>query len=287
MPVSGRRSSAFRAAALAACAAGAAVPAAAAEAPRRVVSINVCTDQIAMTLAADGQLHSVSFLAADPRASAMAAEAADYPLNHARAEEIFLMKPDLVLAGTYQNPATLGMLRRLGIPVETFAPATSLDAIRETVTRIGALLGRDAAAADAVADFDAGLAALGAADGPRLRAALYFANGYTVGRSSLSGDVLDAAGFANVADAAGFGAGGRMPLEVLAFAAPDEVVSGERYPAGSRSEEILDHPVVRALRDGAPPAVVPDAEWLCGTPHVLAAVARLARVRRTLEAEAE
>jgi iron complex transport system substrate-binding protein len=41
-------------------------------APRRVVSINLCTDQLAMMLAAPGQLVSVSDLAADPHSSAMA-----------------------------------------------------------------------------------------------------------------------------------------------------------------------------------------------------------------------
>jgi iron complex transport system substrate-binding protein len=40
--------------------------AAAADAPARVVSVNLCTDQLAMLIAAPGQLQSVSWLAADP-----------------------------------------------------------------------------------------------------------------------------------------------------------------------------------------------------------------------------
>ena len=48
----------------------AALPAVAA--PRRVVSMNLCTDQVAMLLAAPGQLISVSDLAQDPRMSPMA-----------------------------------------------------------------------------------------------------------------------------------------------------------------------------------------------------------------------
>ena len=50
----------------------AAAPAAAQEAPARVVSMNLCTDQLAMLLAAPGQLLSVSKLARDPMSSAMA-----------------------------------------------------------------------------------------------------------------------------------------------------------------------------------------------------------------------
>ena len=49
-----------------------ALPAAAASVPRRVVSMNLCTDQMAMLVAAPGQLFSVSFLAADPVSSVLA-----------------------------------------------------------------------------------------------------------------------------------------------------------------------------------------------------------------------
>ena len=47
----------------------------AASAPERVVSIDPCTDQLALMLAAPGQLVSVRHLATDPRSSAMAEEA--------------------------------------------------------------------------------------------------------------------------------------------------------------------------------------------------------------------
>ena len=60
-------------------------------APGRVVSLNVCTDQLALLLGAPGQLVSVSRLAHDPRSSAMAREAASFPANHAHAEEIALL----------------------------------------------------------------------------------------------------------------------------------------------------------------------------------------------------
>jgi iron complex transport system substrate-binding protein len=75
-----------------------------------------------MMLAAPGQLVSVSHLATDPRSSAMAAEAAAYPATHARAEEIYLMDPELVLAGACTAKATVGMLTRMGIEVEVLQP---------------------------------------------------------------------------------------------------------------------------------------------------------------------
>ena len=82
-------------------------------APERVVSINLCTDQLAMMLAAPGQLVSVSYLARDVRSSAMAAQAEAFAINRSRTEEIYLLEPDLVLGGTFSTPGTVSMQLRL------------------------------------------------------------------------------------------------------------------------------------------------------------------------------
>ena len=252
---------------------------AAAERPARVVSMNLCTDQLAMLLADEGQLVSVSFLAADPRNSAMAEAARGYRLNHGRAEEIFLMRPDLVLASRFTDSATTGMLKRLVIPVALFDPATTLPDIAARLNQMGEVLGHPERAARAAVDYEARLQALQAEVEERPRAALYFANGYTLGDKTLAGQILLAAGYDNVAREAGFTHGGTMPLEVLALAAPDAVITGRPYPGGSRSEEILDHPVVQALREGRRGGSVADSDWICGTPYVLQAVERLIRIR--------
>ena len=115
--------------------------AAVAEGPARVVSMNLCTDELALLLAAPGQLVSVSYLALDPRSSAMVEEATAYPTNRGRAEEIYLLKPDLVLAGSFGGPA-VAMLHRLGVPVVEVAPPTSLAEARDAIAQVGAALGR-------------------------------------------------------------------------------------------------------------------------------------------------
>lgn len=252
-------------------------PAGAGDRPARVVSTNLCTDQLAMLVAGAGQLHSVSYLAADPRSSSMPEAAAAYPLNHGRAEEIYLMRPDLVLSGGFATRATTDMLRRLGIRVVVFQPASSLDDVRDRLTRMGEVLGREDRAAELVAAFDARLAALRATDGNRPSAALYAANGYTSGNGSLAGQILATAGFDNIADEAGYPNGGAMPLEVLAMARPDAIVASRPYPGRSRAESVLDHPALAAI--GAARGHI-DADWSCGTPHVLDAVAEMRALRR-------
>lgn len=251
----------------------AALPAVAgAEAPRRVVSMNLCTDQIAMLLAAPGQLVSVSDLAADPNMSPMAEAAAGYTPNYGRAEEIYLMRPDLVIAGQYASGPAVAMLRRLGIRVEVLPPAEDFDAIRDQISQIGNWLGREAEAARLIAEFDSGLAAR-AKDATHGRAALYYANGYTSGRATLAGAIVAAAGYDNIAGDYGIETTTALPLELLVMSEPDRLITGAKWPGQSRSEAILDHPALKQAAPGM--AKVTDRDWVCGTPFVLDAIEAL------------
>lgn len=248
-----------------------AAPAAVA-APQRVVSMNLCTDQLAMLLAAPGQLVAISRLTRDPRMSPLAERAKALPLHHSSAEEIHLLRPDLVIAGQFTPGPVLEMLRRLGHRVEARPPANSIADIRTEITAMGQLLGREAQAAALLADFDRQLAEL--RDGrDRGRAALYYANGFTSGRETLAGDILAAAGYRNIADDFGITGTAALPVEQLVLAGPELLVTGATWPGHSRSEAILDHP---ALAHAVPRHVeVADRDWVCGTPVVLRAIRAL------------
>ncbi|MEM9012415.1 MAG: ABC transporter substrate-binding protein [Pseudomonadota bacterium] len=247
--------------------------------PRRVVSMNLCTDQLAMLVAAPGQLVSVSYLAQDPSASAMVEEAQAYGTNRGLAEEIFMIEPNLVIAGTFTTRATVGLLRRLGVPLVEFAPANGLEDVRDRLAQMGAVLGREAAAAHLIADFDAGLAELRVGEGARPQAATYYANNYTSGTGTLASAVIEAAGLDNLADELGITGGGRLALETLVTEAPDLVITGRQFETPALAQEVLTHPALAALQDRAGTAPVADRDWICGTPHVLAAIRRLAAAR--------
>ncbi len=260
--------------------------------PARVVSINLCTDQLAMMLAAPaaggqpGQRISVSDLASDPLASSMAVEAAAYITNRGGAEQVFLLHPDLVLAGTYTARATVSLLRDLGIPVVEVSPVSSLAGVSQQIREVAQALHRVPEGEALIREFEAGLAALtqGASDLPGLRAALYYPNGYTTGQGTLSDDVLARTGFTNIATEAGISGGGNLPMELLVMADPDLVVTSKPYPGASRSEEVLTHPALARLRAGASVVATSDADWICGTPHILRAVASMRAARDALTA---
>ena len=254
-------------------------PAEAAESPQRVVSINVCTDQLALVLAKDGQLRSVSYLSQDPELSVMAAKARKMPVNHAQAEEVFLMKPDLVLAGTFSSRATVGLLRRLGVRVEEFAPARSFDDIEDHMRRMGELLGRQA---EASREIDKMKAALAAIQPPTRRktVALYYANSYTSGRGTLVDEAVRLAGLDNLAERAGISGSGPLPLERLLLEKPDILVRSSRDRAPALAFENFEHPALRALEKQARAVTIADNLTVCGGPFSVEAVAELAEAAR-------
>ena len=240
-------------------------------APQRVVSMNLCTDQLVMMLAKPGQIASVSALAQDPAMSPMAENAKAFPPNFGRAEEIYLMNPDLVIAGQYTSGPATEMLRRLGIRVEVLPPADNVASIRDQITRIGDLLENPSAATALIARFDAGLQAR--AQQRQGRAALYHANGLTSGRDTLAGEIVALAGYDNIAEEFGVTGYGVLPMELLVMAQPDLLITGAKWPGYSRSEAILDHPALRHLSPRT--TEVSDATWVCGTPYILDAIGSL------------
>ncbi|MBK5910708.1 hypothetical protein CCR85_04275 [Rhodothalassium salexigens] len=256
--------------------------------PASVVSLNLCTDQLAMMMARPGQLVSVSHLARDPRSSALHEEARRYPINHGLAEEVFLLDPDLVLAGRFSKREAVAMLRRLGFRVEQFSPAYSFDDIRANVRRMGALLGRERLADQLVADFDARLAAVrDARQGQRpVRAIVHGSNNYTSGRNTLVQEVLAAAGMRNVADEMGYSGLTRLPLEVMVMAEPDAIIAGSRFTTPALAQEDFRHPALDAFAH-VDRTRVGDRYWICGTPATVRAVEMLAQTHQTLAAADE
>jgi iron complex transport system substrate-binding protein len=249
--------------------------------------MNVCVDQLAMLVAGEGQLYSVSHLAAEERASVLAEEAERYRINHGSAEEIFLMEPDLILAGAFTTQSAVDLLRRLGFRVEVFPPAHSFDEIRASLLRMGALLGQSTRAAKIAAELDRELQMIAAriGHGPHPSVAIYAANSYTYGSGTLPDAIVTAAGLDNVASHAGLSGIAKLPLEQLVLAQPDLIVLSRRWSsAPALANEALRHPALASLAEDAALATVVDARWDCGGPFTIDAVRALVEARAELQA---
>ncbi|WP_176758473.1 ABC transporter substrate-binding protein [Limimonas halophila] len=251
-------------------------------APGRVVSLNLCTDLLALRLLPRERIASVSALAADAGYSPMAERAQGIPVNHGRAEEVLRFEPDLVLAGAFRQRSTVRLLRRLGHEVVTLAPPRSIEDVRRQIRRVAKVLDVRPRGEAMIRRFDARIAhASPATAAAGATAAIYQPNGVTVGANQLPHAALKAAGLTNVA--AEMGLDGMVPLslEKLVTAEPDVLVlPASAQNAASQAAAVLDHPALRAVRARARVVRIPRRLWTCGGPQLAEAVTRLARARR-------
>ncbi|WP_299934746.1 ABC transporter substrate-binding protein [uncultured Nitratireductor sp.] len=260
--------------------AGALLSAPVSAAPERVMSLNLCTDQLAMTLAEPDQLISVSFLAREPDLSMLHEKAQDFPVNRGLAEEVFLEKPDLVVTGTYSLHNTTALLKRLGFRVEEFSFVQTLDTIPGEIRRMGVLLGQEARAEKLADDFSQELDAIAKSQcDMRPTMIAYDQNGVALGSGTLADSVMQAAGFANLAADLGLVGVAPFPLEQVIAARPDVIVTSASEGAPTLGEHVPRHPAVAALPDTRIGAFVPAGAWSCGSPAVIEAVRALASLR--------
>jgi iron complex transport system substrate-binding protein len=261
---------------------------AAADPPRRIVSLNLCADQILIDLVPPGRIRALSHLAADPKVSAIADRVAGLHLTRGEAETVLRLDPDLVIAGEFSTPATVSLLERMGRRVEKVPLASDIAAVRALVLRLARIVGEEARGAALVAEFDRRLSAAVPAERQphRPTALVYQVNGLASGRNSLADAVMRASGFENLAARTRLGPGGQIALEMLVASPPDLLVlTGPIDEYRTAVAANLRHPALRRLMTSRPSLILPWRQWLCGTQHLAAAVEMLAAERTRLEAK--
>jgi iron complex transport system substrate-binding protein len=236
-----------------------------------VASINLCADQLVLTLAAPEQILTVSWLAADPEESVLATQAARYPLNYGSAEELLRFHPDVVIAGAYTNAFARALLARLGYPVVELEPETSVADIAANLRRVARAIGREARGEALAAELRAREDRIAAARPARAPAAVVVRpGGFTVGEHSLADDLMTLAGVRNVAAEQGLDRWGSLSMETLLRSRPELVVlTGYRASQPSLANATFAHPALRRVRDSSRTAWVPAPYWACGLPESL------------------
>ncbi|MCG8494187.1 MAG: ABC transporter substrate-binding protein [Sneathiellales bacterium] len=256
-------------------------PAYADQAPRRVVSMNLCTDQLAYMIAAPGQLVSVTYIASDPSASLIHDKLSNLHINHGLAEEILRLDPDLVIAGAYTTRTTVHLLRRLGVQVEEFKPSRNFQDIRNRIVKMGELLHREKVANNYLEAFDKNLEAFlktpsDNAQKPVL--GIYSLNSYVAGKGSLESEMTKAAGFRHMGAEIGLSGSGRLSLESLILTNPDQLMTWRRWAMlPNRSADVLRHPALQRWFSEERRIFMDQRHWICGTPEVINGIKALKR----------
>ena len=242
---------------------------AAAAAPARVVSINLCTDELLVQLADPAQVASVSWLSAASAGSNVADRVKDVPQNHGFAEEVVAARPDLVLAGRYTARAAVSVLRRIGVPVvDADAPGT-LDQVKAEIRRVADAIGHGDRGDAMIAELERRMSRPTPVRTPKLRAAVLRPNGFTAGPGSLSDELMRRAGLVNVAAELKLDNYGQLPLETIILAGVDLlIVDGDRAGPPAIATEVLSHPILAKLGDRVRVVKIPPRLWTCYGPSI-------------------
>lgn len=255
--------------------------------PKRVVTVNLCLDLMALRLAAPGQLVGVSYLSHDPRLSTLADRARAIAPVRAKVESILALKPDLVIMDQSSHVNLKRLLRQAGVPILELHWAASLDEAETLIARVAEALGNEAEGRRLVEKMQADRRAFAWTQPPVGRAAVLQANHGTNGKGSLMDELLGMSGFRNLAAELGIPAFGRMSLETVLAGQPDLLVlDADGNAAPARGTEFVDHHLVEVLEERAKVVTVPMKYAVCAGPESVEVLRRLAEARAAMKTRA-
>lgn len=253
-------------------------PALSEERPQRIVSLNMCTDQLVLALADPDQIVGLSRFAGNSRMSFAADDAAPYPHIPAAAEAALALEPDLILVGRFTNHSVKEMLRRFDYPVEEVPFARSLEEAREAIRLVAEMVGHPARGEALISDIDASLAS--SSVDPVLSALLVQRGGYTRGTVSMTGDLLARLGIALASEDLVGTRGGFADLETIIRAEPDVLITASLDTnTEDQGAALLAHPALAARYPLSRRMALPERLTLCAGPSLIKAVRHIAHER--------
>ncbi|OIQ69731.1 corrinoid ABC transporter substrate-binding protein [mine drainage metagenome] len=240
-------------------------PAMAAGLPR-IASMNVCTDQLLITLADPEQILGLSRYARDRFESFAADDARRFRILSGGAEDILVLKPDVVVASLFDRRSTRELLKEKGLHLVEFAVPRNLDEVKVQIREMGDVVGHTDRASAEVARLDDAIArARQAVAVKHYRVLPLSRRGWVSGSDSLLSALLAETGLFNAAGDLGITVGGFASLEAIVSLKPDLIVVSE---AGDRAEDdgraFLLHPALERFYPPSKRIVIPDRLTVCG-----------------------
>jgi iron complex transport system substrate-binding protein len=238
---------------------------AAAELPR-IASMNVCTDQLLLTLADPEQILGLSRYSRDRFQSWAAGDALRYRILSGGAEDILVMKPDVVVASLFDKRSTRELLKEKGLHLAEFDVPRSLGEVKDQIRRMGEITAHPDRAMAEIAKLDTAIArARQAIARKHYRVLPLSRRGWVSGSESLLSSLLTETGLFNAAAELGVAYGGFASLESIVNLKPDFiVVSQANDTAEDDGRAVLLHPALERFYPPSKRIVIPDRLTVCG-----------------------
>ena len=242
---------------------------AASAAALKVASLNLCTDELLLTLAAPDQIVSVTHLAHKPQETSLWRQARRYPRNDGSLLSVVGRQPDLVFTMGSGARDRARIAQRLGMRVLDLPFPQRLADVEQAIAAVALALGRG----DAGRLWLARLDALKLTQPRRMPDTIWLGGGgRSVQASGLAADWMRLAGFRQRPLR-----GDRVSLEQL-LVRPPAVLLRSDYRSGQYSAEQrwLMHPLAKATSRSR--SIPTDGRaWTCMGPPMIDEVRRLRR----------
>ena len=237
--------------------------------PRRVASLNLCTDELLLMIAEPGQIASITHLGQSPQETPLWRMGRRYPRNDGSLLSVASRRPDLVLTMGGGGRDRLRIAARLGIATLDLPFAQNLADVERSIARIALALDRREAGAALLRQIHQLKAST-----PRTAIDTLWlgGGGQTVAANGLEAQWMRLAGLRQRTVL-----GDRVSLETL-LGRPPAILLRSDYRQGkySAAQRWLDHPIARRPRNSR--SIVTDGRrWTCMGPLLVAETLRLRR----------
>lgn len=236
--------------------------------PRRIVSLNLCADQLVLALADRAQIAGLTRNAPKAEMSAEAAKARGLRILGTSAEEILEIRPDLVVGMPARRNTAIGAIKGQHYRMVDVKSADRLEDIYASIRQVAAAVGHPERGEAMVARMNRELASIPKTGRGKV-AAYYQRRGYLTGTGTLVDDLMTRMGLVNLAARLDKPPLAQLSIEELVAARPDYIiVESATARVSDLGTEMLHHPALRRI----PRISLPQAWTVCGGPaYVLAA----------------
>lgn len=234
--------------------------------PGRIVSLDYCADQYVLKMVDPDRILAVSPDADKPfsymREKAKELKAEGLKSVRSSAEDVLILKPDLVVRSYGGGPNATKFFEKAGVSVLNVGWAGDIDGIKRVTREMAEGLGVPEQGEEIVKDMETRLAALGEQDDPEK--VLYMTpSGVTSGPGSLVNEMLETAGLENFQQEPGWRP---LPLERLAYEKPDMVAAAFFDTNDFKKDKwsAMRHPIAKAQIETLPTVNISGAIMSCG-----------------------
>jgi iron complex transport system substrate-binding protein len=245
-----------------------------------IVSTNPCADAMLVELVPHNRIAAISHYSQDPASTSIdPALARRFRATTGAAEEVVALKPDLVIASSFTQPATREAYARAGLKTLYLDSPVTIDASKAQVRQLAEAVSAPAAGAAMTARIDAAVTKA-QWNGPSTPALLWIGGNLVSGGGNLLDEMMTRAGFANQAARYGVRFTAYLPMERVIADPPAVMLVPDTQGRDSNSRAAEMRRRALAHLGGVREAAFSRRLVNCGGPVIVAAMQRLSTIRR-------